>query len=124
MGDKKILVLVSGGTSEEKAHTKSGQKVIWEPDDSSKKIKITFVGSVPFKGWRKKKKKSKTGNTVDGTVEELYIEDTPFEYTAQIQGSPLKPTANPQLIVDGGGRKSTHRSQKTARKSKKTARKK
>ena len=51
MGDKKILVFVNGSVSEKGANVSSGQKVCWEPDESDRKVIITFLKDVPFGDW-------------------------------------------------------------------------
>ena len=106
MPDKNLVIGLDGSPSESLALITRRKKVSFIPTDSSQTVTVRFIDGIPFSDWRSSKKTAPRGRALTGKVRP--DAEGSFTYEAQsvnisgrIHPRP-RPTANPQLIVDGG----------------------
>jgi hypothetical protein len=105
--DKNLVIGLDGTPSEELALITRRKKVSFIPTNSDQTVTVRFVGGdTPFSDWGSSSKTAPRGQALTGKVRP--DAEGSFSYVARsaapsgrIHPRP-RPTANPQLIVDGG----------------------
>jgi hypothetical protein len=102
---KRVILVEADGTVKATVTVKPRiiEKVKWLPEIEGEEIKITFAdpNDLPFSDWSSA---TQTGPSIVGTLKGR-TDQKSFEYVAKGFQRNQRPTgANPELIVDGGGR--------------------
>jgi hypothetical protein len=104
--DKNLVIGLDGSPSESLALITRRKKVSFIPADSDQVVTVRFVGPSPFSDWRSNSKTAPRGRALTGKVRadaegSFSYDATSTNLSGRIHRRP-RPTANPQLIVDGG----------------------
>ena len=107
MPDKNLVIGLDGSPSESLALITRRKKVSFIPTNSDQAVTVRFVGEgTPFSDWRSSSKTAPRGRALTGKVRadaegSFSYDATSVSISGRIHRRP-RPTANPQLIVDGG----------------------
>ena len=107
MPDKNLVIGLDGSPSETLALITRRKKVSFIPTNSDQTVTVRFVGGgTPFSDWRSSKKTAPRGRALTGKVRpdaegSFSYEATSAGVSGRVHPRPT-PTANPQLIIDGG----------------------